>query len=101
MLIVREHGLDSDKLKMTNFKNYTLKSRYEKNCMTMGGVAIFWSKSVDLKISLPEFGVTLSEDKIYECCEALIHLEIGKFFIAGRSPDSSAELFTEKMSQYI
>lgn len=66
--------------------------------MKMGGVAIFRSEFVDLKISYPELGVTLSEDKINECCEALIHLENGKILIAGiyRSPDSSAEFCSLK-----
>lgn len=68
----------------------------------MGKVAISQNKSVDLKISYPDFGVTLSEDKIYGCCEILNHLENGKHLIAGifRCPNSSAELFTEKLTQY-
>lgn len=58
---------------------------------------------MDLKISYSELGVTLLEDTIYECCELLmINLENGKLLIAGiyRSPNSSAEFFTEKLTQY-
>lgn len=64
----------------------------------MGKVAISQNKSVDLKIGYPDFGVTLSEDKIYGCCEILIHLENRKRLKAGifRRLNSSAELFTEK-----
>lgn len=61
---------------------------------------IFRNKSVDLKISYSEFGVTLLEDTIYELL--MINLENGKLLIAEiyRSPNSSAEFFTEKLTQY-
>lgn len=102
--MVSEHGLTTEKLNMMSIQNYTLMTAYSREDMRFGGVAIFKKENLNLQnVKTLRVNEKITETKIFEACE--MKIEIGKqklvLCTVYRSPDENANMFIDKLNEYI